>query len=311
MNEEYNQPPQRQLTEEEKFNLQQKKLQNLQKAGMTHIPQAPINPGFVSKTGSPTAMSKLDEIKRGMKKGEFSKIIYQGDKIPMDKSQQQQMQQRAAQQRRGGNPAQQQQVSSSTAPTAPPSQLFEKIAPVYSNELAEAERILNGDLGMSVSRPGQSFNRADLANQPQGPDDGGADFVRNFAPKFYSSLQEKQRQQAQVPVQENQYYQQQDSYQPQPGFQPPIAAPAQIKSGMIIIDEEDLKKKIISISTQVSKKVAEQMIKSVLSEYLKISKNTIVESEKVKKAEIVGENVVKIDGKLFKLVPATVKKVSE
>ena len=72
-----------------------------------------------------------------------------------------------------------------------------------------------------------------------------------------------------------------------------------IPDGYSLINEDELKKKIINISSQVAKKV----MTTVLTEYEKSKKNTIVESTNIKKAEIVGKNVVKIDGKLFNISP--------
>jgi hypothetical protein len=63
------------------------------------------------------------------------------------------------------------------------------------------------------------------------------------------------------------------------------------------LTESELEEKIVSISKEVSKK----MIKSVLLEFSKSSGGLIIESKNVKKAEVVGRNKVKIDGKTYKL----------
>jgi hypothetical protein len=65
--------------------------------------------------------------------------------------------------------------------------------------------------------------------------------------------------------------------------------------------EEEFKKKVISISKQVAEIVSKQMIKNVIIEYAKAGQDIIVESKKIKKAEIVDKNKVKIDGKVYKL----------
>jgi len=68
--------------------------------------------------------------------------------------------------------------------------------------------------------------------------------------------------------------------------------------------QAELTKMITEISTKVSK----TMIESVLEDFLKNKKENIVESEKIKKAEIIKENLVKIENQYYKLTPVTVKK---
>lgn len=65
----------------------------------------------------------------------------------------------------------------------------------------------------------------------------------------------------------------------------------------INLTEVELNEKITNIAKDISKK----MIKSVLLEFSKSSGGLIVESKNVKKAEIVGKNKVKINGKTYKL----------
>lgn len=105
------------------------------------------------------------------------------------------------------------------------------------------------------------------------PDESGTQFLNEFKGKFRDALHNKQR-----TAQE---------------------AQATIPEGYSLINDEDLTNKIISISSKISK----EMIKKVLSEYISQKGKTIVESDKVKKAEVVGENLVKINGKVFKLTP--------
>lgn len=82
---------------------------------------------------------------------------------------------------------------------------------------------------------------------------------------------------------------------PQAAAQALVPAPAALAG----INEEELEKKIIAISTKVAKTV----IKKVLMEYAKTGSGVIIEGGNIKKAEIVDEGFVKIDGKLFKLAP--------
>ncbi len=73
-----------------------------------------------------------------------------------------------------------------------------------------------------------------------------------------------------------------------------------VPSGYKLINETELKDTITSISSQ--------LIKKFMSEFLTSQPSLIKESEKIKKAEVVREDIVKIDGKLFKLTPVTLKK---
>jgi hypothetical protein len=119
-----------------------------------------------------------------------------------------------------------------------------------------------------------------------GSDSNGSDFITNMkhrlAEKFTNSG--KVQQSGQVILNENQ-----DKSQGQV-----------IPAGYTLVNENKLKDTITSISTQ--------LIKKFMSEFLTSQPNLIKENEKIKKAEIIKEDIVKIDGKLFKLTPVTIKK---
>lgn len=73
-----------------------------------------------------------------------------------------------------------------------------------------------------------------------------------------------------------------------------------VADGYKLINENELKETITKISSQ--------LIKKFMSEFLTSAPGLIKESEKIKKAEIIKEDIVKIDGKFFKLTPVTLKK---
>lgn len=79
-----------------------------------------------------------------------------------------------------------------------------------------------------------------------------------------------------------------------------IKSNQQVPTGHKLINEAELHNTITVISSQ--------LIKKFMSEFLLSEPNLIKETDKIKKAEIIQENVVKIDGKYFKLTPVTVKK---
>ena len=81
--------------------------------------------------------------------------------------------------------------------------------------------------------------------------------------------------------------------------------PQQTFAAPLQMTEEEFKKKVISLSTAVAKKISASMIKKIILEYVKSGKDIIVESKSIKKAEIIGKNKVRIEGKIYKLTPVT------
>jgi len=73
-----------------------------------------------------------------------------------------------------------------------------------------------------------------------------------------------------------------------------------VPEGYKLINEVELKRTITEISSNLMKKFMSELLVSVPS--------LIKENEKVKKAEMVREDIAKIDGKFFKLTPVTMKK---
>jgi hypothetical protein len=65
---------------------------------------------------------------------------------------------------------------------------------------------------------------------------------------------------------------------------------------------------LIETVTQISTDVCKQLIKKFMSEFLTSEPGLIKENEKIKKAEIVKEDIIKMDGKYFKITPVSVKK---
>lgn len=289
------QVPQVSLSEEQLRMAQQRKLELFQKNGYP----MPVQPAV--QAGNPAILNKIQQIKAGLKKNEFKDIIQKEVHNPM-----------------APMPpvptSKNRQAKKPVAPAgAPPPELF-SAAPLMSEELLEAERLLGFDSPSPARTSPTSGGMVGVGNRmpdlQQATDEEGIYAAQEVKAKFYSTIKEKQAQMqapvAYMPESAHPQYYQQPVAVPPTYVQPTYAVPA-LPPGTIMINEEDLKKKIINISTQVAKKISEQTIKSVLNEYLKQTKNTIVESERIKKAEVVGENVVKIDGKVYKLVPATLK----
>jgi hypothetical protein len=70
------------------------------------------------------------------------------------------------------------------------------------------------------------------------------------------------------------------------------------------MDDDQIRQYITEISSGVCKK----LIKQFMSEYLASEPSLIKENDKIKKAEVIKEDIVKIDGKFFKLTPVQLKK---
>lgn len=299
--------PQPPIQDENANALRIQRMQKFQSMGIP-TPQAPqVAISTVHTIKDPRMLEIFNAVKSGAKRKEFSKIVHQGEK-PLPASQHLNRQQQARQAGRNGNQPE------STRPINKV-ELFQE-APVFNNDLAEAERILNGDFD-TPRRPANPANpnqlppvdRQGLTYENMNDGDNGARFTNEFKTKFHSTLQEKQRNvQYQQPAVNPQHgYTQQ--YQPQPQNVQYPNSPI-IQSGMIVISEEDLKKKIINYSSQICKKIVEQVInteiaqvKKLLTEFVKQQggKGTITETATIKKAEIVGNNSIKMNGKIYKL----------
>lgn len=309
-----NYTPQSPIQDENANTLRMQRMQKFQSMGIP-VPQAPqVAISTVHTIKDPRMLEIFNAVKSGAKRKEFSKIVHQGEK-PLPASQHLNRQQQAKQQAQLQNQAGRNGNQPESTRPANKVELFQE-APVFNTDLAEAERILNGDFD-TPRRPGNPANpnqlppvdRQALTYENINDVDNGARFTNEFKNKFHSTLQEKQRNvQYQQPA-VNPQYGYTPQYQPQPQNTQYLNSPV-IQSGMIIISEEDLKKKIINYSSQICKKIVEQVInteiaqvKKLLTEFVKQQggKGTITETATIKKAEIVGNNAIKMNGKIYKL----------
>jgi hypothetical protein len=58
---------------------------------------------------------------------------------------------------------------------------------------------------------------------------------------------------------------------------------------------------VVEKATQVATEIAKKTVKQIILEFAKSGKEILVESDRIKKAEIVAKDKVKINGKLYKL----------
>lgn len=269
------------LSEEQLKEIRKQKLQQL------GYPIPLDKPAFmpqVTNVKDPKMLSKIEQIRQGKHRQEFAQFRSQTGEAPKHNPNQRQI---PPPQQLPGGPAG--NIPSQPGKVAPPPLL--EFTAGRSQELEFLERDLATTPTTSSYVPGM----------PATVEDGGKGFVDNIRQKFHSNMQQKRMQEQ--TVFEQPYTQ--PVYTQQPVMQ---QIPA-LQSGMMLINEEDLKKKIINISKQVAKQISEQMIRAVLTEWTKTNKNPIVENDRIKKAEILGNNLVKIDGKTFRLEQVATKKV--
>ena len=228
-------------------------------------PMTPIDPALLKNANAdPDKLRKLDEIRNGLKKNEFRAFI--------DKS----------------TPTKQfEEVPVPKAkknPNAPKSQTPEikSFSPdsSSSSEASLLERAMYGE----TSNPYTENRKSDSSNQAYSPvprimqeeandDPNGSRFLSEFKSRMRSSASAKP-------------------------FVKTSQSSQNIQNGFVI-SEEELEERIVSISTQVSK----DMIKKVMTESIKSGSGIILETDKVKKAEIVGNGIIRLGGKLYKLTP--------
>lgn len=256
---------------DEKQRLNEERLRKFREMGLPE-PMAIIDPGTMSPANaSPEKLSKLEAIKNGALKNQLKPFIEKSS--PTGKFQPLEVPKPKNQ--RNNN------QSKNTAPA-----LSEIKAPSINPEAAAIEQMLFGD-----NRPSPALSRHDLVKDNYDPNqDKGKNFVDNFRVKLNQTLAQKQALQG---------------TNSNSNSNETVGLPA----GSIIINEEELERKIIDISSQISKKISAEMIKKVLNEYVATAgDNLITESKNVKKAKFLKENIVEIEGKYYKLTPVTIKK---
>jgi hypothetical protein len=68
------------------------------------------------------------------------------------------------------------------------------------------------------------------------------------------------------------------------------------------LQEEQIVEMVSELSKKIAAETAKETVKKIILEFAKSGKEILVESTKIKKAEIVAKDKVKIDGKIYKLV---------
>ena len=257
------------LTEQQK----QEKIKRFKAMGIP-VPLEPIvNSGPIN--ANPEKLKVLEQIKRGALKSTFNEIIEadgkKNDFKPIGDAKQKKS-------------------------NAPVKTIAEQTKTEVNPEAAAIERMMFGE-GMSTPSNVSNISIHQTTNDVNFDEYMGA--VPNNENKLLQLKQKIEMAKAQgsmavQPVQTSTVHAQRPINEMRSGNDSTyIGTPA----GTITMSEAEFTKNVTSIALEASKK----MIKQVILEYVKEGKDIIVESKRIKKAEIIAKNKIKIDGKVYKV----------
>lgn len=265
--------------------INEERLRKFKEMGLPE-PMAPIDPSTVqAPVKNKDFAAKLAALKSGNKRAELNTFIEKAERqagfvpleVPAPKHQRvAEGQQRPIDPRKPKTPE-----LKTHAATGPSFDLYERA--LYGDDRA----------AVAVQNPNEPDPFSDnyvRASQVVAPSRGYTSDVEDSPVNFFDAIKQKLAEKNSRAAQTQRI---QESGNPQR-----IAAPKQQ------FDEEQIREYITEISSDVCKK----LIKKFMTEYFASEQNIIKESDKVKKAEVVRDDIVKIDGKFFKLQPVQVKK---
>lgn len=146
---------------------------------------------------------------------------------------------------------------------------IQSFTPAASNsEALAAERLLYGDDNSLSNNP--YINESDFDREPP---------MTNYRQKLEERLNKKTVTNGENPYLKN-----------------------SLASKNISLQEEQIVEMVSELSKKIASETAKETVKKIILEFAKSGKEILVESTKVKKAEIVAKDKVKIDGKIYKLV---------
>ena len=263
------------ISPEQRQSILEQRKQRLQSMGLP-IPVTPIVPTGVTNVKDPKMLSKIQQIRNGNLRQKFKAFENKAngkpdfEEIPVSKPK--------------GNPRQVQENGKSRIHIP-----LEEFTVAKDPKIDALENMFNFDGGSSKAQTASGLKEEFNVQV----DDGGKSFTNDLRSKFHNRMREKEQQ-----FSEGGYINQQNFSMPQ------------IQSGMIILNEEDLKKKIIEITTPLATQIATDVIKKVLNEYAKKTTSTTktVVNEKAQTAqtrkiegEILPGGKIKINGQIFKI----------
>jgi hypothetical protein len=257
---------QQNINPEQRNQMLEQRKQRLQSMGLP-MPVTPIAPSGVVNVKDPNMLKRIQEIRSGNLKQEFKSFEKKADGKP-------DFEEIPApkQKQKPGTPNNQSQTKIHVP--------LEEFSAKKDPNIDALDKMFNFDTNTPQTASGlrEQFNSQ--------IDDGGKSFVSDFRNRMQNRLQEK------VNHQTNENYSFSAVQQPQ------------FQSGTIILNEEDLKKKIIEITKPLARQIATDVIKEVLNEYAKKTNSKSIVSEKASnkfEGELLPDGKIKIGGKIFKL----------
>ncbi len=232
----------------------------------------------IQKSANPKIFSKIEEIKKGAHRFAFASTVASTSDVPVNPQPQSNLREGLPNQRGPVDPRK---------PVAPPLKTFS----------AKPDPFLDSVNKMFDDTPSSApYQHGQVAYGPQNENDGGQAWAREFSGRINSHASKANMQQPYNPQMQQEHYQPNNPQYPQYVPTAPIIYP----SGTLVINEKDLEDKI----EKTAKRTAESAIHKVLDVYTKTAKKGIVETDKIRKAEVIAENLVRVDGKIYQLVPA-------
>jgi hypothetical protein len=243
--------------------LKEDRMKKFQNMGIP-VPMEPVDPSLLRNANAdPEKLKKLDAIRNGLKKNEFQSFIQKTGPTPTNRFESIPV------------PKQKKNPNAPNPTNVPEIKSFSPDSS-SSSEAILLEKALYGEID-SPYQESHTGNKSGprVLYEEVNDDPTGSKFLSDFKSRMRSSVATK------TPVSGT------------------ISKPINEQSTGFVITEEELDKRILSIATQVSK----NMIKKVITESAKSGSGIIIETDRVKKVELVGNNVVKLNGKLYKLTP--------
>lgn len=289
------------MTPEEEQFIKEERAKKFKSMGIPQpIPQGLVEEAARTATGGKDAMSRLDQIRRGALKKDFQKIISKVESgTIVHPSAHQEIPTGAASKAANGQQPQQKFK-------APALETFDQPR-VVVNEATEAESIMYGNSSRQPQyqqeyQEPQQYNEAHVpASDEFGYGPPAVDYHKKLEQKLNVTLPVRKHENPNVqqPAQDR-------SVMNNTLFMKKLTELETRMQDMVMDVSEQIALKLINemtseIATEVAKKTAMETTKRIILEFGKQGKHILIESAKVKRAEVVAADKVKIDGKVYKL----------
>lgn len=239
------------------------------------IPMPIEKPAFdqpVMNVKDPNMLKRIQEIKNGAKKNEFNEILSVGDKkgfkpLPEPKKKNNQI----------ISSGTKSQNENSIGITTPALESFSPVSPSSGGDLSFYDKLFSGE-AVSTSNKSNMVGTGARIQEEVNYDTNGSDFLNNFRQKLQAKAAS-----AGVTTKNSGF-----------GVKTTYEQP--------VVNLNEIENKIYEISSEVSKKIAQETIKQVLDQYL--SKKTNLQENTYQRIK---DDIIKIEGKYYKLTPVKIK----